>query len=38
MLLAARAPNKGARVKLRIDARDAKGNGWRTTDAFRLKG
>jgi len=38
LLLAARAPNKGARVKLRIDARDAKGNGWRTTDPFRLKG
>jgi hypothetical protein len=25
-------------VKLRIVARDSKGNGWRTTDAFRLKG
>ena len=37
-LLAAGASAKGARVKLRIDARDSKGNGWRTTDAFRLKG
>lgn len=37
-LLAAGASRKGARVKLRIDARDSKGNGWRTTDAFRLKG
>jgi hypothetical protein len=37
-LLAAGASNKGARVKLRIVARDSKGNGWRTTDAFRLKG
>ena len=37
-LLAAGASNKGARVKLRIVARDSKGNGWRTTDALRLKG
>ena len=37
-LLAAGASNKGARVKLRIVARDSRGNGWRTTDAFRLKG
>lgn len=37
-LLAAGASSKGAKVKLRIDARDSKGNGWRTTDAFRLKG
>jgi Ca2+-binding RTX toxin-like protein len=36
-LLVAGASAKGARVKLRIDARDSKGNGWRTTDAFRLK-
>jgi Ca2+-binding RTX toxin-like protein len=37
-LLAAGASSKGTRVKLRIVARDAKGNGWRTTDPFRLKG
>ena len=36
--LAAGASSKGARVKLRIVARDSKGNGWRTTDPFRLKG
>jgi Ca2+-binding RTX toxin-like protein len=36
--LAAGAPSKGTRVKLRIDALDSKGNGWRTTDPFRLKG
>ena len=36
--LAAGASSKGARVKLRITARDSKGNGWRTTDPFRLKG
>jgi Ca2+-binding RTX toxin-like protein len=37
-LLAEGASTKGTSVKLRIDARDSKGNGWRTTDAFRLKG
>jgi Ca2+-binding RTX toxin-like protein len=36
-LLVAGASANGARVKLRIVARDSKGNGWRTTDAFRLK-
>ncbi len=33
----AAASGRGAKVQLRIDAKDAKGNGWRTTDAFRLK-
>jgi len=36
-LLVAGASANGAKVKLRIEARDSKGNGWRTTDAFRLK-
>jgi hypothetical protein len=36
--LLARAPRKGLSVKLRIDARDTKGNGWRTSDRIKLKG
>ncbi|HEY6776459.1 MAG TPA: calcium-binding protein [Thermoleophilaceae bacterium] len=35
--LAARAPRKGLSVKLRIDARDTNGNGWRSSDSIRLK-
>ncbi|HEX2125422.1 MAG TPA: calcium-binding protein [Thermoleophilaceae bacterium] len=35
--LVARAPRKGLSVKLRIDARDSNGNGWRTSDSLRLK-
>jgi Ca2+-binding RTX toxin-like protein len=35
--LVARAPRKGLSVKLRIDARDANGNGWRTSDSIKLK-
>jgi Ca2+-binding RTX toxin-like protein len=35
--LVARAPRKGLSVKLRIDARDSNGNGWRTSDALKLK-
>ena len=35
--LIARAPRKGLSVKLRIDARDTNGNGWRTTDSIKLK-
>jgi Ca2+-binding RTX toxin-like protein len=35
--LVARAPRKGLSVKLRIDARDANGNGWRTSDSMKLK-
>jgi hypothetical protein len=35
--LIARAPGKGLSVKLRIDARDTNGNGWRTSDSIRLK-
>jgi Ca2+-binding RTX toxin-like protein len=35
--LMARAPRKGLSVKLRIDARDSNGNGWRTSDSIRLK-
>jgi Ca2+-binding RTX toxin-like protein len=35
--LMARAPRKGLRIKLRIDARDSNGNGWRTSDSIRLK-
>jgi Ca2+-binding RTX toxin-like protein len=35
--LLARAPRKGLSVKLRIDARDTNGNGWRTSDSIRLK-
>jgi hypothetical protein len=29
--------SKGLRVQLRIDAKDSKGNGWRSTDNLRLK-
>jgi Ca2+-binding RTX toxin-like protein len=32
-----RAPRKGLSIKLRIDARDANGNGWRTSDSMKLK-
>jgi Ca2+-binding RTX toxin-like protein len=35
--LLAQAPRKGLSSKLRIDARDAKGNGWRTSDSIKLK-
>ena len=35
--LLAKHSQKGLKVKLRIDARDSKGNGWRTTDPLRLK-
>jgi Ca2+-binding RTX toxin-like protein len=35
--LMARAPRKGLSAKLRIDARDTNGNGWRTSDSIRLK-
>ena len=35
--LLARAPRKGLSIKLRIDARDSNGNGWRTSDSLRLK-
>ncbi len=35
--LLAKASQKGLKVKLRIDAKDSNGNGWRTTDALRLK-
>ena len=35
--LVARAPRKGLSIKLRIDARDSNGNGWRTSDSIRLK-
>jgi Ca2+-binding RTX toxin-like protein len=35
--LLARAPRKGMSVTLRIDARDKKGNGWRTSDRIKLK-
>ena len=35
--LIARAPRKGLSVKLRIDARDTNGNGWRTSDSIKLK-
>src|SRR5919108_688656 len=31
------APRKGLSSKLRIDARDANGNGWRTSDSIQLK-
>jgi Ca2+-binding RTX toxin-like protein len=36
--LLAKAPAKGLSVKLRIDARDSRRNGWRTTDSLKLKG
>jgi Ca2+-binding RTX toxin-like protein len=35
--LLANAPDKGLRIKLRIDARDSAGNGWRTADSLRLE-
>jgi Ca2+-binding RTX toxin-like protein len=35
--LLARPPRKGLSVKLRIDARDTNGNGWRTSDSIKLK-
>jgi Ca2+-binding RTX toxin-like protein len=35
--LLANAPKKGLKVKLRIDAKDAAGNGWRTDSGLRLK-
>ena len=31
------ASQKGLKVQLRIDAKDSKGNGWRTSDPLRLK-
>jgi Ca2+-binding RTX toxin-like protein len=34
--LVAGASSKGVRVEVRIDARDAKGNGWRSTSQLRL--
>jgi Ca2+-binding RTX toxin-like protein len=37
MRLLAKHSTKGLKVKLRIDARDSKGNGWRTTDPLRVK-
>ena len=36
--LLAKSSGSTLKVKLRIDARDAKGNGWRTTDRIKLKG
>jgi Ca2+-binding RTX toxin-like protein len=36
--LLAHAPAKGYKVSLRIDAHDARGNGWRSTSPLRLKG
>jgi Ca2+-binding RTX toxin-like protein len=35
--LLANAPEKGLKAKLRIDAKDAAGNGWRTDSGLRLK-
>jgi Ca2+-binding RTX toxin-like protein len=35
--LLANAPNKGLKVQLRIDAKDAKKNGWRTETRVQLK-
>jgi Ca2+-binding RTX toxin-like protein len=35
--LVAGAPRKGLSAKLRIDARDTNGNGWRTSDSIKLK-
>jgi Ca2+-binding RTX toxin-like protein len=35
--LVARAPRKGLSAKLRIDARDSNGNGWRTSKSIKLK-
>jgi Ca2+-binding RTX toxin-like protein len=35
--LLAKAPNKGLRVQLRIDAKDGNGNGWRTNTQLQLK-
>ena len=34
--LLAKAPNKGMKVQLRIDAKDAARNGWRTNSSLRL--
>jgi Ca2+-binding RTX toxin-like protein len=34
--LLANAPNKRLKVQLRVDAKDANGNGWRTDSALRL--
>jgi Ca2+-binding RTX toxin-like protein len=36
--LLAHAPAKGSKVSLQIDARDARGNGWRSTTHLKLKG
>jgi Ca2+-binding RTX toxin-like protein len=35
--LLAKAPNKGLKVQLRIDAKDAAKNGWRTDSGLRLR-
>ena len=35
--LLAKASAKGLAVQLRIDARDSRGNGWRTTSSVRLR-
>jgi Ca2+-binding RTX toxin-like protein len=35
--LLAKAPNKGLKVQLRIDAKDAKKNGWRTDTRLQLR-
>ena len=37
MRLLDNASQKGLKVQLRIDAKDSKGNGWRTSDPLRLK-
>jgi Ca2+-binding RTX toxin-like protein len=34
--LLTKAPKKGLKVQLRVDAKDANGNGWRTDSALRL--
>jgi len=34
--VAAGAPSKGVRASLVIDAKDGKGNGWRTTSRVKL--
>ena len=36
--LLAKASGSGLKVQLRIDAKDSKGNGWRTTKRIKLKG
>ena len=35
--LVARAPRRGVRITVQINARDGAGNGWRTTKRIRLK-